>query len=407
MSINRKIKIPGKNIRIKSKDLKNKQKKVVDRIFKDVSFGPLLFRKLPHVLYNGETQPVPDPKVMPMVRGKLNSYYKNPKNYKHLPIVSFEGKIVYEISSLYVHEKKKGDFKSSNITEQQQSKTLINGHLMFEYNNEKRQTKYVKLKLKQVSSLLRKYRTIEELKEFVHPLVEQEKVYFTFMRNKEYLRIPINTTTNDFIDLSKKKIRPESIIDKNLLQATGDVAEKIPPTKELIQKAKSLPEIDLKRVPVGSTIPKEKKETNSSIKSYSKNYRKQGDEIPEKVKREIQLTKRKQNIVSKLKTIYNHTCQICQKQIEVNIGQYISEVHHIHPLGIHNGPDIEDNMIVLCPNEHALFDRGAITIDLKKKRVVHVNPNNPLHNKPIILKHPIAQKYVHFHNKHIYLGNKV
>ena len=45
-------------------------------------------------------------------------------------------------------------------------------------------------------------------------------------------------------------------------------------------------------------------------------------------------------------------------------GEYMSEVHHIRPLGKHDGADIIENMIVVCPNHHAMFDRGAITISL-------------------------------------------
>lgn len=55
-------------------------------------------------------------------------------------------------------------------------------------------------------------------------------------------------------------------------------------------------------------------------------------------------------------------------------------------------------MIVLCPNCHKLFDKGAITIDLKRKKVYHVNSHHPLNNKNITLLHHIDEKYIKYHN---------
>lgn len=64
--------------------------------------------------------------------------------------------------------------------------------------------------------------------------------------------------------------------------------------------------------------------------------------------------------------------------MEVDINQFATEVHHIQPLGKHNGPDIKENMIVLCPNDHIMFDRGAITLDLDNMRVIHKNKKTTL-----------------------------
>ncbi|NLU99268.1 hypothetical protein B6N13_14395 [Marinomonas sp. UCMA 3892] len=41
----------------------------------------------------------------------------------------------------------------------------------------------------------------------------------------------------------------------------------------------------------------------------------------------------------------------------------LAEAAHIKPLGQpHNGPDVESNILCLCPNHHVLFDNGGFTI---------------------------------------------
>jgi predicted restriction endonuclease len=61
-----------------------------------------------------------------------------------------------------------------------------------------------------------------------------------------------------------------------------------------------------------------------------------------------------------LKTLYKNKCQVCGKPLLTRNGFY-SEVHHLKPLG-DNGDDKKSNMVVVCPNHHALFDYGAIAI---------------------------------------------
>jgi hypothetical protein len=58
-----------------------------------------------------------------------------------------------------------------------------------------------------------------------------------------------------------------------------------------------------------------------------------------------------------LKGLYQHRCQVCGFQIPVSRGEYYIEVHHVRPLGgEHRGHDEHSNMLVLCPNHHAMFD---------------------------------------------------
>ena len=130
-----------------------------------------------------------------------------------------------------------------------------------------------------------------------------------------------------------------------------------------------------------------------------------GNLEPEKKLRTFTATNRNLTIVKYLKDLYQNKCQICGETIEVSPGNFLSEVHHIRPLGEHDGADVIENMIVLCPNHHTMFDRGSITIDLDKKVVIHFNHDNPLNNKQIRLKHEINSNYLDYHSKKIFFSS--
>ena len=67
-----------------------------------------------------------------------------------------------------------------------------------------------------------------------------------------------------------------------------------------------------------------------------------------------------------LKEIHDDRCRICGDTLELRNGTRYSEAHHIKPLGRpHYGPDIEGNVLVLCPNHHALCDLRAIKLDIR------------------------------------------
>ncbi|MFF4196646.1 YDG/SRA domain-containing protein [Nonomuraea sp. NPDC001831] len=81
----------------------------------------------------------------------------------------------------------------------------------------------------------------------------------------------------------------------------------------------------------------------------------------------VQRIVRNSAVVQRVKEWHEHRCQICGLAIEVNGGHY-SEGAHIRALGKpHNGPDVEENVLCLCPNDHVRFDNGALYLshDLK------------------------------------------
>lgn len=115
---------------------------------------------------------------------------------------------------------------------------------------------------------------------------------------------------------------------------------------------------------------------------------------------------RNQSIVNYLKNLYDNRCQICRIKLQIGTNQYFSEVHHIQPLGNnHKGPDIISNMIVLCPNCHTQFDKGAIGIDPASKKILYCTGSNK-DNKIIYLLHEVGESYFKYHNENIFNGEK-
>jgi hypothetical protein len=77
---------------------------------------------------------------------------------------------------------------------------------------------------------------------------------------------------------------------------------------------------------------------------------------------------RDSGIVRKLKIKYGFRCQICGHRIELRSGFYC-EAHHLRPLGSpHDGPDLESNLILVCPNHHTQLDFAAIPLDPQSLR---------------------------------------
>ncbi|MFA0409116.1 HNH endonuclease [Vibrio splendidus] len=69
-------------------------------------------------------------------------------------------------------------------------------------------------------------------------------------------------------------------------------------------------------------------------------------------------------LARKLKLLHKNKCQICGCALTLKDGKSYSEAHHIIPLGKpHNGADVAENIIVLCPNHHVMCDYGSIKLN--------------------------------------------
>ncbi|WP_432042178.1 YDG/SRA domain-containing protein [Streptomyces cadmiisoli] len=66
----------------------------------------------------------------------------------------------------------------------------------------------------------------------------------------------------------------------------------------------------------------------------------------------------------RIKDLYDSECQMCGLRLVGPDAQPYSEGAHIKPLGSpHNGPDVERNILCLCPNCHVRLDIGAVVIE--------------------------------------------
>ena len=125
----------------------------------------------------------------------------------------------------------------------------------------------------------------------------------------------------------------------------------------------------------------EKKLTNGISDESSQ---KENDEETIRIRRELDIILRRKHLVGKIKNLYNNTCQLCSTQLEIGGNKYYSEVHHIIPLGKpHNGKDILENMICVCPNCHIQLDYKAMPLSIESFKEI---------------KHKIAAEYITFHN---------
>ncbi|HTF63578.1 MAG TPA: HNH endonuclease [Edaphobacter sp.] len=68
-----------------------------------------------------------------------------------------------------------------------------------------------------------------------------------------------------------------------------------------------------------------------------------------------------------IKGLYKNMCQLCGFSIALASGDMYSEAHHIVPLGApHQGSDVAGNILVVCPNHHAMLDYCAISLDISR-----------------------------------------
>ncbi|WP_328538580.1 YDG/SRA domain-containing protein [Streptomyces sp. NBC_00344] len=108
-------------------------------------------------------------------------------------------------------------------------------------------------------------------------------------------------------------------------------------------------------------------------------------------------------VAQRVKKLHAHRCQVCRLALLVGVdGASYAEGAHIQALGAHGkGPDIDSNVLCLCPNCHVRFDRGAIYItdDL------HVIDRyvEPAARQPTLLRtvegHEIRRRFLRAHRR--------
>ena len=118
---------------------------------------------------------------------------------------------------------------------------------------------------------------------------------------------------------------------------------------------------------------------------------KYGSNNPKRVSSTVQRVIRDSKLGRQLKKLYDYKCQVCELQIQTEAGFY-AEAAHIKPVGApHNGPDLLDNLLCLCPNHHLMFDKGVFCVD---DRFNLIGIDGKLHLNP---KHDISKEFLSYH----------
>lgn len=99
-----------------------------------------------------------------------------------------------------------------------------------------------------------------------------------------------------------------------------------------------------------------------------------------------------------LKARYEFRCQVCGATIGFSPGPLYVEAHHIRPLGgVHRGTDTNDNMLVVCPNHHAILDYGIA--EFVGEGVLRIGKENFV----LTMKHAISSASTAYHNEKLRL----
>ena len=104
-----------------------------------------------------------------------------------------------------------------------------------------------------------------------------------------------------------------------------------------------------------------------------------------------------------IKAKCRYLCAICGYTIQLKVGGHYAEAHHMKPLGAgHNGPDTEDNLIVLCPTHHAEFDYGVLAINPANGKIEHSHMGPFQDRKPSYSLPHLSQEFLAYHYNNIF-----
>jgi putative restriction endonuclease len=110
----------------------------------------------------------------------------------------------------------------------------------------------------------------------------------------------------------------------------------------------------------------------------------------------VQRQVRSSAIIGRVKSLYQHQCQVCAIVIKVEGGPY-AEGAHIRGLGRpHLGPDVVSNVLCLCPNDHVRFDYGAIHLS-DELDVINTQTGRILGRLLVRPAHRIDMSHVAYH----------
>lgn len=118
---------------------------------------------------------------------------------------------------------------------------------------------------------------------------------------------------------------------------------------------------------------------------------------PDRIDTHVQRIVRDTLAAKSLKALYDYKCQVCGLRIEPASGSFYIEIHHVRPLGgSHCGLDTHTNMLVLCPNHHAMFDFGIPRFTAPDRITIGEASH------ALTCKHSLTPDVIAYHNEHIH-----
>jgi hypothetical protein len=178
----------------------------------DYAIGDLLFRKVPL-----DKMGKPSKSALGIIRGVLNRYHKNKKDFQHLNKVLYKNKTLYEIVSL--NALPKIEKKSHSNKSLYSSEIIIQGHFMFTGSCDKNFIKLITKHLRGIAFLELKAKLIDQKKV---PLVSIEE-----FRGKTYLKFTENIPLSYFNEL---------VIINDTVVETAEIVSAPPIKRELTQE---------------------------------------------------------------------------------------------------------------------------------------------------------------------------
>ncbi|SOE74554.1 HNH endonuclease [Streptomyces sp. OV198] len=128
----------------------------------------------------------------------------------------------------------------------------------------------------------------------------------------------------------------------------------------------------------------------------------EGEKFPKVRAARIQRLVRDAGVARNVKNLHGGECQACGLRLVGPDERPYSEGAHIRPLGKpHWGPDVEPNVLCLCPNCHVRLDIGAIVIEDDWSITVRAGApgGNLLPKLTMRKKHKVHLDYVRYHRK--------
>ena len=119
-----------------------------------------------------------------------------------------------------------------------------------------------------------------------------------------------------------------------------------------------------------------------------------GNESPGRKQGMVTRVIRDTSVGRAVKELHDYRCQVCGVRLEGPGGPY-AEAAHIRPLGRpHNGPDVMENVLCLCPNHHVLFDLHSFSVgeDLRLQGAESWRLR-------MVREHSISQECLAYHRK--------